>query len=267
MSKWLKTFLFGIWGLLLIPLFTPILGKWLDENVFANSNRMATTVLPDAMATTVLNNLFALGQQRWFKFALVFLTGTVIGVSLEWLSRKSDKKGPSSSEASAPNFAVFQITSKFGPRRQDGPTMCAILNPQCCLYLSPRRNLIYGHRMSTFTNCRMRHSFVNTSNVSVSFWRMDALTRPTVRRSPGNHFSIKWSCLEFPYWLGRRIGTDPSAAVAQRAKARNPPRSLIEACSQWRVTRSADPLRVRAARRCAPHTNPEPPATIFSFSF
>src|ERR1700719_3249934 len=92
MSKWLKTFLFGIWGLLLIPLFTPILGKWLDENVFADSNRMATTVLPDAMATTVLNNLFALGQQRWFKFALVFLTGTVIGVSLEWLSRKSDEK-------------------------------------------------------------------------------------------------------------------------------------------------------------------------------
>jgi hypothetical protein len=92
MSKWLKPFLFGIWGLLLIPLLTPILGKWLDENVFSDSNRMATTVLPNAMATTVLNNLFALGQQRWFEFALVFLTGMVIGVSLEWLSRKSDEK-------------------------------------------------------------------------------------------------------------------------------------------------------------------------------
>ena len=92
MSKWLKPFLFGIWGLLLIPLLTPILGKWLDENVFSDSNRMATTVLPNTMATTVLNNLFALGQQRWFEFALVFLTGMVIGVSLEWLSRKSDEK-------------------------------------------------------------------------------------------------------------------------------------------------------------------------------
>jgi hypothetical protein len=92
MSKWLKQLLFGIWGLLLIPLLTPILGKWLDENVFSDPHGMATTVLPNAMATTVLNNLLALGQQRWFKFAMVFLTGMVIGVSLEWLSQKSDEK-------------------------------------------------------------------------------------------------------------------------------------------------------------------------------
>ena len=83
MSRWLKPFLFGIWGLLLIPLITPILEKWLEENVFSD---------PNAMATTVFNNLLALGQQRWFKFALVFLTGIVIGVSLEWLNRKSDEK-------------------------------------------------------------------------------------------------------------------------------------------------------------------------------
>jgi hypothetical protein len=83
MSRWLKPFLFGIWGLLLIPLITPILEKWLEENVFSD---------PNAMATTVFNNLLALGQQRWFKFAVVFLTGIVIGVSLEWLNRKSDEK-------------------------------------------------------------------------------------------------------------------------------------------------------------------------------
>ena len=92
MSKWLKQFLFGIWGLLLIPLITPILGKWLEENVFSDPNGMATAGFPNAMATTVFNNLLALGQQRWFKFALVFLTGIVIGVSLEWLNRKSDEK-------------------------------------------------------------------------------------------------------------------------------------------------------------------------------
>jgi hypothetical protein len=117
MSKWFKQFLFGIWGLLLIPLIMPILEKWLEENVFSDPNGMATTVFPNAMATTVFNNLLALGQQRWFKFALVFLTGIVIGVSLESLNRKSDEKKLSSSEASASNFAVFQITSKFGPRR------------------------------------------------------------------------------------------------------------------------------------------------------
>ena len=83
MSKWLKQFLFGIWGLLLIPLIRPILEKWLKENVFSDPNGMASTVFHNAMATTVFNNLLALGQQRWFKFVSVFLTGIVIGVSLE----------------------------------------------------------------------------------------------------------------------------------------------------------------------------------------
>jgi hypothetical protein len=169
MSKWLKQFLFGIWGLLLIPLITPILEKWLEENVFSDPNGLARTVFSNAMATAVFNNLLALGQQLWYKFALVFLTGIVIGVSLEWLNRKSDEKKLPSSEASALNFAVFQMASRFGPRRQDGRTMSVILNLQSCLHLSPPRNLICGYRMSTCTNCRTRHSFVNTSDVSVSF--------------------------------------------------------------------------------------------------
>ena len=92
MSKGLKQFLFGIWGLLLIPLITPILEKWLEENVFSDPNGTATTVFRNAMATTVFNHLRVLGQQRWFKFALVFLTGILVGVSLEWLNRKSDEK-------------------------------------------------------------------------------------------------------------------------------------------------------------------------------
>ena|SRR5438270_8892057 len=70
MSKWLKPFLFGIWGLLLIPLITPILKKWLEENVLSDPNGLATTVFSNAMATTVFNNLLALGQRRWF--ALLF---------------------------------------------------------------------------------------------------------------------------------------------------------------------------------------------------
>jgi len=83
MSKWLKAFLFGIWGLLLIPLIATILEKWLGENFFSD---------PNAVATKVFNNLVALGQQPWFKFALVFLTGIVIGALLEWLTHKSDDK-------------------------------------------------------------------------------------------------------------------------------------------------------------------------------
>ena len=92
MSKWLKQLLFAIWGLLLIPLMTPGLEKWLEENVFSDPNNMATTVFPNALAASVFNHLLALGQQRWYKFALVFLTGILVGVSLEWLNRKSDEK-------------------------------------------------------------------------------------------------------------------------------------------------------------------------------
>ena len=92
MSKWLKQVLFGIWGLLLIPLIVPILKKWLEENVFSDPSGIATTVFRNAAATTAFDNLLALGQQRWFKFALIFLTGVVVGVSLEWLNRKSDEK-------------------------------------------------------------------------------------------------------------------------------------------------------------------------------
>jgi hypothetical protein len=83
MSKWLKLFLFGICGLLLIPLIGTALEKWLEENVFSE---------PYAVATTISINLAAVGQLRWFKFALVFMTGFVIGVSLESLSRKSGER-------------------------------------------------------------------------------------------------------------------------------------------------------------------------------
>src|SRR5258705_3835103 len=92
MSKGLKQLLFGIWGLLLIPLIAPILEKWLEENVFSDSSGITTTAFSNTMAAAVFSNLLALGQQRWFKFAIVFLTGIIIGVSLEWLSRKSDAK-------------------------------------------------------------------------------------------------------------------------------------------------------------------------------
>jgi hypothetical protein len=92
MSKWLKWFLFGIWGLLLIPLIAPIFEKWLEQNVFLDPNGAAATAFRNAVTTTVSENLRALGKQRWFQFALVFWTGIVLGVLLEWLSRQSDEK-------------------------------------------------------------------------------------------------------------------------------------------------------------------------------
>jgi hypothetical protein len=92
MSSWLKKVLFGFWGLLLIPLIAPVLKKWLDENVFSDPHDMVSTAFRNTTASPVFNHLLALGQQHWFKLALVFLTGIVVGVSLEWLGRKSDEK-------------------------------------------------------------------------------------------------------------------------------------------------------------------------------
>jgi hypothetical protein len=129
MSKWLKQLLFGIWGLLLIPLITPILKKWLEENVFSDPNDMATTVFRNAVATPVFDNLLALGQQRWFKFALVFLTGIVIGVSLEWLSRKSYEKKASELRSLGSKFRSLSDSIKIRTASPGWPDNVRDLKP------------------------------------------------------------------------------------------------------------------------------------------
>jgi hypothetical protein len=83
MSKWLKLLLFGIWGLLLIPLIGTTVENWFAENIFSE---------PNAVATTISNEFVAVGQLRWFKFALVFMTGIIIGVSLESSTGRSGER-------------------------------------------------------------------------------------------------------------------------------------------------------------------------------
>jgi hypothetical protein len=129
MSKRLKQFLFGIWGLLLIPLIAPILEKWLEENVFSDPGGMATTVFPNAMATAVFSNLLALGQQLWFKFALVFLTGIVIGVSVEWLNRKSDEKRASELRSLGAKFRSLSDSIKTRTASSGWPDNVRDLEP------------------------------------------------------------------------------------------------------------------------------------------
>jgi hypothetical protein len=83
MSKWLRAFLFGIWGLLLTPLIGTTLEKWFEDNLLSE---------PSTVTASISDNLVAIGQLRWFNAALVFMTGIVIGVSLESLSRKSGER-------------------------------------------------------------------------------------------------------------------------------------------------------------------------------
>jgi len=141
MSKWLKQLLFGIWGLLLIPLITPILKKWLEENVFSDPNDMATTVFRNAVATPVFDNLLALGQQRWFKFALVFLTGIVIGVSLEWLNRKSDEKKASELRSLGSKFRSLSDSIKIRTASPGWPDNVRDLKPAIMSAFSSARKL------------------------------------------------------------------------------------------------------------------------------
>ena len=65
MAKKLKTIVCGAWVVLLLPLLATIFEKWLEQKLFFD---------PNALATTVFNNIVVLSQQRWFHFALVFLT-------------------------------------------------------------------------------------------------------------------------------------------------------------------------------------------------
>jgi len=95
MAKRLKTIVAGAWVVLLLPLFAAIFKKWLEKNLFSD---------PDGIATTVFNNLVVLGQERWFHFALVFFTGIVIGILLEWLARRSDKNKASELRRLGANF-------------------------------------------------------------------------------------------------------------------------------------------------------------------
>src|SRR4051794_20082965 len=150
MSNWLKQFLFAIWGLLLIPLIMPILGKWLEENVFSDPHGMATAVFGHAMVTTVFDNLLALGQQRWFKFALVFLTGIVIGVSLEWLSRKSDEKRASELRSLGAKFRSLSDSLKNRTASSGWPDNVSDLKPAI---------------MSAFGSARKLHLWVPDEHV------------------------------------------------------------------------------------------------------
>ena len=83
MVKWLKALLFGVWGLLLIPLIGTTLEKWLADNVFAE---------PNALAAAISDRLTAVGEQTSFRLALVFMTGLVIGISLETSARRSGER-------------------------------------------------------------------------------------------------------------------------------------------------------------------------------
>jgi hypothetical protein len=140
MSRLLKSLLFGIWGLLLIPLSAPVLKNWLAENVFADPGSAATTVFRDATASPAFVNLLALGQQPWFRFALAFLTGVVVGVSLEWLNRKSGEKKAASLRSLGWKFRSLSESIRIRTATPGWPDNVRDLKPgMLSLFVAARR--------------------------------------------------------------------------------------------------------------------------------
>ena len=97
--------------------------------LFSDPSDMATTVFRNAVATTIFDNLLALGQQRWFKFALVFLTEIVVGVSLEWLNRKSDEKKASELRSLGAKFRSLSDSLKIRTALSGWPDNVRDLEP------------------------------------------------------------------------------------------------------------------------------------------
>lgn len=129
MSNRLKQLLFGIWGLLLIPLVMPILENGLKENIFSDPGGVATTVFRNAAVTTAFDNLVALGQQRWFKFAMIFLTGMLVGISLEWLNRKSAERRASELRSLGTKFRSLSESIKIRNASSEWPDNVRDLKP------------------------------------------------------------------------------------------------------------------------------------------
>src|SRR5215475_11381107 len=83
MSKWLKIVAFVIWGLLLIPVVGTAAEAWVADNIFGGSS---------AFATAISDQLVAVSEAPWFKFALVYMTGIVVGVSLEGSVKRAGER-------------------------------------------------------------------------------------------------------------------------------------------------------------------------------
>jgi hypothetical protein len=140
MSGWLKKLLFGIWGLLLIPLLAPALKRWLEQNVFSDAHGAATTAFRDVTGTSVFSNLVALGEQHWFKLVVVFLTGLIAGVSLEWLNRKSGEKRAAELRSLGWKFRSLSESIRLRPASSQWPDSVHDLKPAMLSMFASARN-------------------------------------------------------------------------------------------------------------------------------
>ena len=163
MSGWLKKLLFGIWGILLIPLIAPALKRWLDQNVFTDAHQVRP---PRPFVTlrrpAVFSHLVALGEQPWFKLAVVFLTGLIAGVSLEWFCRKSGEKRAAELRSLGWKFRSLSESIRLRTASSDWPDSVQDLKPAMLLRvrLRPEFRSLGAERLAR-SSCRTRPSSAN----------------------------------------------------------------------------------------------------------
>lgn len=102
MSKSLKRIATAVWTLLLVAVIVDFINRWLGENYFSDPN-----------ITIVFNLAASIVQQRSFQFALVFLTGIVIGISLDWFDRKSEENKASELRTLGSKFRILSDAIKI----------------------------------------------------------------------------------------------------------------------------------------------------------
>ena len=102
MSKSLKRIALGVWILLLVAVIVDFVNRWFGENYFSDPNII---IVFNLAAFTV--------QQRWFQFGLVFLTGIVVGISLDWFDRKSRENKASELRTLGSKFRILSDAIKI----------------------------------------------------------------------------------------------------------------------------------------------------------
>ena len=102
MSKSLKRIAAAVWTFLLVAVIVDFIKRWLGENYFSDPN-----------ITIVFNLAASIVQQRSFQFALVFLTGIVVGISLDWFDRKSDENKASELRTLGSKFRILSDAIKI----------------------------------------------------------------------------------------------------------------------------------------------------------
>ena len=155
MSNWLKLLLLVIWGLLLIPIVGTAIEAWVADNVFAGA-------APNALVTTISDQLTEVSEAPWFKFALVYMTGIVVGVAMEAAARRSGERKAFELRSLGYKFRSLSDSIKFRTASPGWPDNARDLRPAIASALISARKFglwVPGERMYELPDASFLHEY------------------------------------------------------------------------------------------------------------